>query len=354
MLFLSSFFASCGDDTVTPPQSEFDPPRFNWRTVEIPGQYNGFSGIWAKDTSNIYLINYFPANFTHIFKSNIETFNIGNYGVTEIEGITENEIYIFGAVPYPDNTLTIIKWNGAGFEYFPTGIIVGTNNAQIKGCVVSSNEIWIGTENGLSKFDGINFYNYTYGNPNLFLKDIFLGNNGKVQYIAERQFNETTIQTSLYEFRDTSFIRIFNEISTPYPIINLLSEVNGYKIGIEMNLQNQSVCLNNFIDTSFIPYICFSNKIEGPMITTSNNPVGMNLQNFIFLVTAKQGFFEHTRIGIINWNGSRFSKELELGYPGSYPYDAHIAFGVNQNNYLVLEPGYGTPAHATLFIGSKK
>lgn len=349
------FIAACKDETVTVIEEDFDPPRFNWRSTEILG--SDFSGIWAKDTNNIYLINYFPANFTHIFKGNTETFNIGNYGVTEMEGISENEVYIFGAVPYPDNTLTIIKWNGTGFEYFPTGINVGTNNAQIKGCVVNSNEVWIGTENGLSRFDGTNLYNYTYENPNLFLKDLFLGDNNRVQYISERQFNETTLQTSLYEFRDTGFVMIFDEIINPYPTINLLNQINGYKIGIEHNLPNRTVCLNNFSGSGYTNYYCFSNKITIFTLLQSNNPVGIGLQNFTAFVEVNNNeiFTPGYRSGIIHWNGSKPSAEIGVSVGSGYPSDKPILFSINDLNYLVLEPPSPIhPSSSVLYKGIKK
>jgi hypothetical protein len=351
ILLILLLASSCSDDSIKPqPEVNFDQPRFNWRIIEIPG--NGFAGIWARDTNNIYLANNYDKTFYHVSNGNINIYNVGNYGINEIEGVSGNEIYLFGAVPSPDNTLTLIKWNGASFEYYPTGINV-TYGYTIRGCIVSSNEIWIASEGGISKFDGVNIINYSYENPLLYLKDLFLSSDNKVQYISERRFSESTVQQSLYEFRNSGFVRVYDETFNPSPSYPSLSEVGGIKYGLKLNTSARTVCMDNFTDTSFIEFFCFNNKITITAPAQSNNPVGINLQDLVSVVEVSNTeiFVPGYRSGIIHWNGNKPSAEIGLNVSGS-DYNRILISIINSNTYLVLEPP--NPNNRILHIGTKK
>lgn len=360
LLISSVLLTSCSDDPVTPPVAEFDPPRFNWRSLDIP-LIDGFAGIWAKDTNNIFMINYYNKTMYHISNGNINIYNVGNYGLNEIEGVSENEVYLFGAVPFPDNILTLIKWNGGGFEYYPTGIIVNSGPA-IRGCIVNSNEVWIGSENGISKFDGINMTNYTIENSPISPVDLFLSNDNKIQLISGSWIDTNYIQQSIYEFQDTGFIKIYDKISSPYPnwAYTYLKQIGGNKIGMEITqnalTNTYTICFDYFIDTSFTPYFCLNNKINYSVNSPSNNPVGTNTGNFILLTQSSERIFEPpSKVGIVHWNGSKLSKEIGLA-PSSFPshYIAPIVFCINPSNYLVFEPHSFNNDIPTLYIGTKK
>jgi len=134
-LFVSIlFFVSCSDDTVTPPASDFDPPRFNWTPRDI--YYHGFAGMWALDTNTIFLLNNFN-NSLYIVTGNVTDIHLvsNNYYLSEIRGISNNEIYLFGT-KIPDRKLAIIKWNGGSFEFFDTDINP-VNLNEVRGCVIN-------------------------------------------------------------------------------------------------------------------------------------------------------------------------------------------------------------------------
>jgi hypothetical protein len=358
LTILSFLFSSCSDDTVSPPKppvSEFDSARFNWRTENI--YYRGFAGAWAIDTNHIFLLNHANRNLYIVSGGNTAIYYAGDYYFNEIKGISNSEVYLFGAGLY-DNKLTIIKWNGSSFETHATNTIV-RNTRFIRGCAISSNEVWICSNNGISKFDGVNMTNYVYEDSLLDPDFFFLSVDNKLQYIAAKALDSVDVQACLFELRDTAFVRIFNDTIIPYPdrSSTFLEVIGGYKYGLKLNEplgSPWSVCLQYFTGSAFMDYFCFNNKIENLHIATSANPVGLNLQSFIFLVHTDRSLFG-SNVGIIHWNGEKPSKELMvLPYESPYYYDTFILCCINSDNYLVLEPDGYNPDNTWLHIGTKK
>src|SRR4030095_4909484 len=343
----------CKEDPVKPKTVEFDSPRFNWDSVMVPP--GGYAGIWAMETSKVFLLHFDNKALLIESGGNVSSYPFGNYKLNDIKGISNFEVYLFGISDYPDNKLTILKWNGTGFEYYDTEILVYTGlNSDIKGLCVSSNEIWILSRQGIVKFDGINMHRYSYGDTLLKPKDIFLSDENKVQYIAER-WDSQKIQDCLYEFRDTGFVKIFDHTENPNQTMSytFLKEINGYKYGFQPNeplTSGWTVCMFNFNGSGFSSYFCFPDILNTPHVIDHKSQVGQNLQDFIYVTEAADfGFFEHTRIGIVHWNGSKISKELELSYTDWQLYYEDILFRINLNSYLVYEPGY-----SKLFFGNRK
>jgi hypothetical protein len=369
LLFLPFFIYSCKDDPVTPTE-DFAPSRFNWRTVDINQNQNpGFADIWAMDTNNIYLLNHYDKSFYIVSHGFVTTHYIGNYFLTQMKGISNSEIYIFAA-GNASNLLTIIKWNGGGFEYYPTDIIIktGASALTIRGCVVSYNEIWALSMDGICRFDGSKITNYSFGDPNaplLVPLDIFLSNNQRVQYIAYNQ-DTANQQNRLYEFADTGFVKIYEGTNNPFGrTLLMLKEVGGVKFGLQLNQplgELYSVCIKYFTGSSFSDYFCY-NDLIGSIHSTgvSQNPVGSNLQSFIFFAEANKPLFTvfdsiGSRVGILHWDGNKVSKETGLfDVNTSYDFEHHVLFAINQENYLILNPfKYYNTAISLLYIGTKK
>lgn len=361
--FLIFSFYSCSDDSVTPPADDFDPPRFNWRAESI--YYYGFAGMWAMDTSKIFLLNHYNRNLYIVSGGNTTMQYIGGYYLNEIKGLSNNEVYIF-ATGF-DGYMTLIKWNGAGFEYYPTDIFVtGFGLNFVRGCTVNSNEIWILSWSGICKFDGSKMTDYSYEdsllNPPLIPEDLFLSNENKVQYMAIRFIDTAYTQQALFEFRDTGFVRIYNDIRSPYPTgsFTSLQEVGGYKFGMEKNYSPPYLCIDNFNGTSFTNYFCFNNKIRDTWCARIGQ-AGVNLQNFMTIAQATESIFDisffgkkiKTNFGILHWNGSKASKEIGTEHICESPYEASILFSINSNSYLFLQPS-NINQQDILYIGTKK
>ena len=367
-LLFAFLLSACKDDVVTPPQGEdFAPPRFNWRAMQINNI--GFADIWAQDTNNIYLINHYDKSLYIVSHGTVTTYYVGNYYLTQLKGLSNNEIYLFGA-NNSSGLLTVIKWNGGGFEYYPTDIIVTTAVSAlfIRGCAVSSNEIWALSMNGISRFDGSKMTDYPYGEPSNSLTpiDIFLSDNHKIQYIAVNADTANELN-KLYEFADTGFVKIYEGTINPFGrTLLLLREVGGVNFGLQFNQQlgePGTVCIKYFNGSSFTDYFCYNDVISFSWWTgVSKNPVGVNLQSFIFLAQANNAIFYllgdtiTNRVGILHWDGNKVSKEIGLsGYESGYDFEHCIPFAINRDNYLVLEPYYpNEPLKNTLYIGSKK
>lgn len=348
-------FISCGDDIVYVAKEEFDPPRFNWRSMEVPNM--GYSDVWALDTSNIYMINYYDRNLYKISNGNISVSYVGYYGLNQMQGVSNNEIYIFGGAA--DGILTIIKWDGTGFSYYPTNInLSGNAGYWIKGYVRNSNEIWICSQNGIAIFNGINYQYYTFDDTTMTPNEIFLSENNTIQYICQKE-DAGGIKQSLYELQGNTFIKLFEYYKDPN--INMsyifLKEINGNKFGIEIKQPagaNWGMCYYDFNNYTFSSNYCFNNKIYTlPFGVRSINPAGANLNNYIMFIESESSFFEHYRTGIIHWNGNIFSKEFGLSGAGFLFYEAYILSNIHETSYLILEP-HIADGKSTLYIGTKK
>jgi hypothetical protein len=359
LTILSFLFSSCSDDTVSPPKppvSEFDSARFNWRTVQIPN--HGFAGMWAQDTSKIFLINY--NNHSLYIESGgiVSIYDFGIYGPNEIVGLSNNEIYIFGTDF--NGYMTIIKWNGGSFEYYPTDKNVH-DFRYVRGCAINSSEVWILSQGGISKFDGVNMAYYSYEDTLLVPIRLFRTIDYKIQYIATRN-TDTTIQQSLFEFQDTGFVKIYNDIRriNPPRDYTFLRVMNGNKFGMELNSPlglPGSICIKYFTGTSFTDYFCFDSKIQAEWVFRPGYPQGPDLQNFMEIVDAPPpgSVFDSVTVGLIHWNGSKLSKEqIRLnGFESGNDYDVYLLYNVDQFSYLVLEPHW-SDWNCTLYIGNKK
>lgn len=349
---------SCGDDTVTVVEEEFDPPRFNWRSVEVPN--TGYADIWALDTNNIFLLNQYYQCIYRINNGVISTYNIAPYGFNQMQGISNNEIYIFGSTN--GITPSIIKWDGAGFTSYPTNItMTGSMGINNKHFLRNSNEIWICTKRGIAKFNGVNYDYFSYDDSTMTPFGIFLSERNTIQYICLKVVDSTgeTIQ-ALYELQDNTFMKIFEYSENPNITGSYiyLKEIRGNKFGIKINYNvgaNWSMCYYDFNTYSFLPGFCFSSKfITLQTDVRSINPAGANLNNYIMFIESESGFFEHYRGGFVHWNGSKFSKEFGVGGTGSLFYKSYILFNISDVSYLILQPYSLNDINCTLYIGTQK
>lgn len=58
--------------------------------------YHGFAGMWAQDTSKIFLLNHYNKSLYIVSGGNTAIQYIGNYYLNEIKGLSNTEVYIFG------------------------------------------------------------------------------------------------------------------------------------------------------------------------------------------------------------------------------------------------------------------
>ncbi len=354
-LFAIFCFYSCGDEAVMISKEEFDPPRFNWRGIDLP--LTGYSDIWAQDTSNIYLINYYDRNLYKINNGNTSAFNAGNYGLNHMQGINNNEVYIFGTSA--NGFITIIKWDGAGFEHYPTNIGLGEYTSQgIKGYVRNSNEIWICCQMGIARFDGVNYQYFSTDDSTMMPQTIFLSEKNTIQYISMR-IDETGIKHELYELNGNSFVKLYEDFEDPNVTRSsvFLKEIRGNKFGLEIKQPvgvSWSLCYLNFQNYSLSPGFCYNRKIQTfSTDVRSINPAGASLNNYVMFIEAESGFFEHYRTGLIHWDGNKFSKEIGLSGLARPSFSMFLLFNINESSYLFLEPHY-SDATSKLYIGTRK
>jgi hypothetical protein len=313
--------------------------------------------MWAQDTNTIFLMNNFN-NSLYIVRGNVTDIHLvsNNYYLSEIRGISNNDIYLFGT-KMPDRKLAIIKWNGGSFEFYDSDVNP-VNPNTVRGCIVNSNEIWAGSQGGIVKFDGNNMVEYNYADSLLLLDNLFLSVENKIQYIGYKFLDINTIQQSLYEFQDTSIVRIFDYVTNYTNTITYLASMAGYKMGMKKSIHPNSLCIEYFTGSSFTPYFCFNDKIIDTWRSVSGATgwTGNNSQDFMLLVhSGNQPIFNNHFVGIVHWNGTRVSSEIGLDrYMTPEPYNAFMLYCINENSYLLLCPYSEVLQNSTLYIASKK
>lgn len=351
---LALITSGCSDDTVTQPEDPFDPPRFNWRSIEIPA--GGIAGIWAEDTGKIFWINNNRKGVMSVQNDAFEIRYYGDYNANLIRGVSESEIYVFGSNRV-SGELTIMKWNGSSFEYYLSGI-ASYNRTTIKGCLDLNGNVWIASETGAARFDGVNVTPYSYDNPDLDLKDIYLSSENKVEIICAKGFSNELARQCLYEFRDTGFVKVFDESKVPMPLYTSLIEIGGFKSGVTSNFSTGTVCIEKFELPVFSRYFCFDPLIRNATISRNSGLVGTSPDNFLFVaeVTSADIFTPPYRTGIVHWNGIKPSAELGvvISMPGN-EYDEFIVSQIDEDKFIVMEPfSTNNPQNAVLHIGTLK
>jgi hypothetical protein len=74
--FIATLFYGCNEDIIIIKQEDFDPPRFNWRSMDI--YYHGFAGMWAQDTNTIFLLNNFHSSLYIVTGNNVNIHFVDN------------------------------------------------------------------------------------------------------------------------------------------------------------------------------------------------------------------------------------------------------------------------------------
>jgi len=278
------------------------------------------------------------------------------YYLTDIKGVSNNEIYLFGT-KYPDRKLSIVKYNGASFEFHDSEIDAIVEY-PVRGCIDNLNNIWAISKGGIIRFDGSLLHQYNYEDPQLIPDLFYLSNENELEYIGIK-FDTAYTKQSLFRLQDTSFVNIFTQYLYPTgSSITYLTHLNGLKTGLRFNYNNSTVCLEGFNGTGFVNGICFNKKIVNSAPSYTINPIGASLQNFLFLVEVSEDFLFDPpyRRGITHWNGTKLSLEKGLQlYISPSPFLNFLSNMIDINNYIVLQPYSDINSeNSTLWIGSKK
>jgi len=338
-------FSGCKDDPVTVDGYVFAAPRFNWRTIDINNA--GGVDIWARDTNRIYLLDDMRNSLFVITGGNANQYNTGNYDMFSMTGVSENELIIFGLSP--ESELTFIKWNGGGFEYFPSGVYLPEYFERwFLGCVGNQNESWICSKKGIVKLEGNTVTTYSYPDSTMNFNDIFRSSDNKIQIICEGSLPGQYVQ-KIYELQDTAFVQTF-EFMEPLGNTNgriLIKELNGITFGLTFN-QNDiygMVCFKHFNGTGFTDNFCLDAGLYNIKVIA-----GSNFQDFSIIASTDEYVFENTQKGLLYWDGFVLSREVELPVPMILEYDFKL-ISANESTFLVM---YDSGASTRILAGTRK
>jgi hypothetical protein len=271
LLTITPYITGCGDDITG--TTDYDPPRFNWR-IEHPNSFAAY-GLYAADTGCIFLLG---QNLGKFSKGVLTNYSFGTYIGYKMDGISENEIYIFAGTL--NRETVFIKWNGFGFQHYPTSAPTVHYQNSFTGFASAHNEAWICSQKGIIRLRGTNMDHYFYEDTILQPMEMFKNPDGKIQYIGKYENRQ-----ALYEFRDTGFVKMYEDSSN----VEMFA-IGGSVCGLKRNLTQPYVCYYNFDGTSFNEQVCFNSDRN---FTFGRKPAGTSFNNLMFMIIS-YNLFSHS------------------------------------------------------------
>lgn len=337
--FLSIFsaaalqFSGCGDDTVSS-NFNIDMPRFNWKTVSLNAE--NFNCIWARDTANIYLMSNVGNKLFKLTNGYLTNYNIGNHFIKQLSG-NANNVVIFALDE--SGEMKFVIWNGAAQEV-RTGIYIpDTLGNYFTGCATDDMGYWIASQSGIASYNGGVTTRY-YVNDNMFVpKQIFKSQQNTIRITGESRNTQ-----KIYELQDTAFVQIFENTGNYYLKV-LRNEAYGYFFNENM----PGPCFYNLSGNSYVENFCINTNIP---ISFGNNLTGTAFSDLFFYVYSHALFNELSSMGILHWDGYKFSREFEfeVEQPG-IGNSATDLYSIDENNLIILD---GQFPRMKLYVGTKK
>jgi len=328
IVYLIIAFVSCeNENPIINNDYQFDSARFTIQSDLIPFQRDGYySPPWSPDTNEVFLINDNFSAITHYKNGVFEQIRINqNLDIKPylIDGISPNEGYLICSIirnnkyePY------ILKWNGNSFEPITFSHNYYHRFAPTTMLIKNSNEIWIGDENTVHKFDGNSLIQYNMPDPYVLGIGgvcLYSDENNRLKYLTVRYNGDidTVERDRIYEFTGTEWIKVFEYI---HPLDAEYIDVLGKDVYTFNKLNENTIKkLNGNVLT---PYMKIENFIP------SYRFVGNSLTDFVAFGRLKNSI---PYANAFHWNGNKWSKEdKEISISSE-----RISNRNNNNNYFI-------------------
>lgn len=344
LMYSLLLISGCGEDPVTVKSYVFETARFNWRTSEI--NETGFIDFWAQDTSKIFLLDYYQRSLAMYSGGVLNRYNAGNFEMVSMSGISQNEIMIFGISS--DTEITFIKFNGGGFENYPSGVNMPESYGNtFPACYVSSNEAWICSKNGIARLNGNSITAFQYPDSFTTPSDIFKSSSGTMQFISAGTSSGQSVQR-IYELQDTAFVKVY-EMSIPERNSSRydLRELNGwsYILAYTDDEYNQIACFRILDGYNISEIICMNAGIY-----MFYGIAGTSFQNMALVAITNETVYNSKR-GILYWDGVVLSRELELPPPPAFMEYRYLIRTPDNNTILMMYAGDNT---TKILTGTRK
>lgn len=298
VLFALMFvISSCSDDEnpVVPNTGpyEFDSARYEWRTDTLFSKSIG--SLFGFDTSHVYLLGTHSLNIYN--GESYSSHFFGDLYFNVIGGLDNSNIYIGGS--YPNGDYRLMKWDGSTFTDIPVPSDTSQDYGLTAILVQSQNEIWLGTLGKIFFVDGTSFKEFKIDSASAISSFTF--DNGILLASGRRSLCQIGCgsETYVYKFENSSWIKIFSETipyaDPPFFPLSLGNRLYGL-------MEDGIFDFNNGKFTKIMnppsPYE-FGIALAG---SNENDILGYgHIENYDY--TANDC--------IINWNGSKWSKEFE-------------------------------------------
>lgn len=228
LFFLFTFlcvinFFSCNEDPVTTSQSEtpyqYDSARFNWKVDTLEGGTQYLS-LWARDSNDVFVTNNSNKKVYRIQNGKKTVFqNPGNSFIGFLNNDENNDGYLVSTKLIGNLYQPFIqKFNGNTFIEIPNPQDLKKNLYLNSSYVKNANEIWMGSDSFIVKFDGVKLITYTLDVLNFKIRNFYvdeLSNLKLLGYIHHLDIDKT--EHMIYEFTGSDFVRVYSDLETPRP-----------------------------------------------------------------------------------------------------------------------------------------
>ncbi|HQY20200.1 MAG TPA: hypothetical protein PK294_09775 [Ignavibacteria bacterium] len=320
-IFSVTFFYSCSDDPVSndpvDPTYQYDSARFSWKVDTLYGP-GFFAGLWAKDTNDIFITNTFSSSLYRIqngVKSYI-SYPVNTYlGV--VTGDEMNNGFVIGGILIDTLVQPFFqKFDGNSFIEIPNPQNLKQSLTFNAVFVKNENEMWIGANGYILKFDGVNLYSFQLEDSRTKALKFFYDEFNNFKLLASIHHLDTDrTEFIIYEYTGSQWINIFSDIDSPRPL--------------RYNIFNKYVSAAN-LNTIFE----LTGNTLTPKVTITPPGSGFTMDGYSFnniLVPARK-YTDFCRTSLFHWNGIKWSLEL-CNYWVDPTTDVYM---INENYYYVV------------------
>ncbi|MDD5363463.1 MAG: hypothetical protein PHN88_15175 [Ignavibacteria bacterium] len=329
LLLLICIISGCEKDNpvVKNPGFQLDTAKFRWEATPIPFDDFYGQGLWAVDTNEVFVNNFFYKALLHIRGIQVDIMyypDSTNYHY--IDGLNPSEGYMVCSRYKDDRWQPVIKrWNGTSFTDIP--IAYNFKKPFDPSCfyLKSPSEMWIGDQGFLHKFDGVNLTQQYLQDTEIVPIKIFLDPDNHLKFLG-RKYLDSITHEYVFEQNGNNWVKIFEDTHLVwdkyYEVMSNFVYVYQYRNIYKLDGSVLTLALK-------LP----------PEVSLRLPFAGSSFNDFMAGGYVKGGTPPGT---VLYWDGTNWSSERADGYYVSYSDNTYIQ-RINNNFYCGIVQNVPVP-----------
>jgi len=329
IVLCSVFVVSCSEDSPVTPDEEgpyqFDSARYTWSFQYFQEEFLTFD---AFDTSNIYILGLNALVKCDGYNFNYNYYNSPSFTPLSMGSYDKNNIYIGGHQTSVINYgIPILKkWNGTVFEEIPIPN-PQDRRYQISAInAINEDEVWFGSTKGDLIYYNSGVFEFFRIDSTFIITMFGTDEIGNYYSVASK---------TVFDSQTVDYLKIYKKIadnwewslvfSEEYPESQYLKEITPSKIKLNIAGFENNI-IEKFTGTDFREVFQIKPFTAYPMTRLSDSNTNY------FTLPGKIGShgFE-----LFNWNGIKWSREVDFEKIGIYPYRFNMLENV-EGKYFAL------------------